>query len=204
MPNNKILLQPSKIYHIYNRGINSTDLFFENDNYEHFLRLYDKYIDPVADTFAWVLLKNHFHLLVKINSIPNLEGFESLQGLKNLPPEKRIYQQFSNLFNSYTKAINKRHKRTGALFESNFHRKLIDNKKYFKNMIVYINNNPVHHGFCEHALEYPWSSYLSTISFKPTKAKRKEVIGWFNNVANFKTTHDKSVNFHEIDEWLKI
>lgn len=204
MPNIKPILEPKKYYHIYNRGINSCDLFRENTNYEHFLRLYEKYIDPIADTFAWVLLKNHFHLLVKINDLPDIEGFEKLQGLKNLPPPKRIYQQFSNLFNAYTKAINKRYNRTGALLESNFHRKPIDNKKYFKNMIVYINNNPVHHGFCEHAIEYPWSSYLSTISFKSTKLKREKVIGWFNDVANFKTAHEKGVNYYEIDKWLNI
>ena len=57
-------LEFGKYYHIYNRGINSCDLFVENENYEHFLRLYEKYINPIVDTYAWVLMKNHFHLLV--------------------------------------------------------------------------------------------------------------------------------------------
>jgi hypothetical protein len=39
-----------QFYYIYNRGINSCTLFSENDNYEYFLDLYDKYISPVADT----------------------------------------------------------------------------------------------------------------------------------------------------------
>ena len=38
-------------YHIYNRGINSCNLFLEADNYEHFVGLYDKYISPVASGF---------------------------------------------------------------------------------------------------------------------------------------------------------
>ncbi len=204
MPNNKILLQPNSFYHIYNRGINSGDLFFENDNYEHFLRLYEKHIVAVADTFAWVLMKNHFHLLVRIGGVSDLEGFENLQGLKHLPPEKRIYQQFSNLFNAYTKAVNKRYKRTGALFESNFHRKLVDNTKYFNTLVVYINNNPIHHGICNHPVEYPWSSYLSSISFKSTKLKRDDVIGWFNDEGNFKEQHQKGVDFEKIDRWLNL
>lgn len=53
-------------YHIYNRGIDSCDLFRDNDNYEYFLGLYDKFISPVADTYAWVLMRNHFHFLVRI------------------------------------------------------------------------------------------------------------------------------------------
>ena len=53
-------LNYGKFYHIYNRGINSCDLFREQTNYEYFLGLYDKHISPVADTYAWVLMKNHF------------------------------------------------------------------------------------------------------------------------------------------------
>ena len=53
-------------YHIYNRGNNGIDVFLDNDSYYHFLRLYAKYVEPIAETFAWCLLKNHFHLLVRI------------------------------------------------------------------------------------------------------------------------------------------
>ena len=66
MPNHRIPLQPGSYYHIYNRGINSGPLFFEKENYQHFLRLYDRYVSPIANTFAWALMGNHFHLLVQI------------------------------------------------------------------------------------------------------------------------------------------
>lgn len=59
-------LEFDRYYHIYNRGINSCNLFEETPNYEHFLRLYEKYINPIADTYAYCLMKNHFHLLVRI------------------------------------------------------------------------------------------------------------------------------------------
>ena len=49
-------LEYEQFYHIYNRGINSCKIFHSADNYEHFLRLYDKYISSVADTYAWVLM----------------------------------------------------------------------------------------------------------------------------------------------------
>ena len=61
-----IPLENGNYYHIYNRGNNGIDVFFDADSYYHFLRLYDKYISPIADTYAWCLLKNHFHLLVYI------------------------------------------------------------------------------------------------------------------------------------------
>lgn len=90
------------------------------------------------------------------------------------------------------------------MFESNFQRKLVDDSSYFKTLVVYINNNPIHHGICTHPIEYPWSSYLSSISFKPTKIKRDEVIGWFNDKGGFKEQHEKSVDFEEIDKWLNL
>ncbi len=66
MPEQRIPLEPNYFYHIYNRGINGCPIFRESSNYEHFLSIYDKYISNVADTYAWVLMGNHFHLLVKI------------------------------------------------------------------------------------------------------------------------------------------
>lgn len=59
-------LESGEFYHIYNHGAGERDLFREPDNYEYFLGLYDKYISPIADTYAWVLMPNHFHVLVRI------------------------------------------------------------------------------------------------------------------------------------------
>ena len=63
---NKEPINFGNYYHIYNRGNNKADIFFENENYYYFLRLYAKYIEPIAQTFAWCLLKNHFHFLIRI------------------------------------------------------------------------------------------------------------------------------------------
>jgi putative transposase len=196
-----------KHYHIYNRGINGCNLFEGKDNFEYFLNLYDIHISPIADTFAWVLMKNHFHLLVRIKEkteIRDLTGFQNLSGLGLEYVSKPPYQYFSNLFNAYTKAFNKMYNRHGALFERPFKRKQIEDKDYFKNLVIYIHNNPVIHGFTEYAMDYPWSSYLTCISIKPTHLQRDTVIGWFDNAANFKTAHDNYRDDEELEKWLGI
>ena len=66
MKNISATLQPGVYYHIYNRGNNRENLFLENRNYPYFLTLYEKHIEPIADTYAYCLMRNHFHLLVKI------------------------------------------------------------------------------------------------------------------------------------------
>ncbi len=186
-------------YHIYNRGNNGDDLFYENDNYYHFLRLYEKYIEPVIETFAWCLLKNHFHLLVYIKKQEEIDLERLSYSTVEKPKIINASKQFSNLFNAYTQAINKRHNRTGSLFEKNFKRKRITNEKYFQNMIFYIHNNPVSHGFVDKIFDYPWSSYLSVLSNKPTKLKRERVINMFEDVDNFKYYHSSKHNIDNIE-----
>lgn len=201
---NPIPLTFGDYFHIYNHGVGNRNLFCEPDNYEYFLDLYDQYISPLADTYAWVLMPNHFHLLVRIKErmevidALHLTGFENLSGVK--PP----HQYFSNLFNAYTKALNIRLGSHGTLFERPFKRKLIDSDDYLKQVILYIHNNPVHHGFCSHPIEYPWSSYLTCISVKPSKLKRDVVLGWFDDKANFKSRHNEKVDIEEIERWLDL
>ena len=225
-------LSNGRFYHIYNRGINGCDLFSDPASYQHFLELYEKYICPIADTFAWVMMKNHFHALVRIkegvvyiysitdrsNDTDNFEdkkwettelsnapdgGSDSVNGCDDIKKPKP-HLHFSHLFSAYSRYFNKRISRHGALFERKFKRKLIDDESYLKNVVLYLHNNPVHHGFCEHPMEYPWSSYLTCISVKPTKLQRKQVIGWFDDTANFKQMHNGSIDIDGIEKWLDL
>jgi len=131
-------LQHGKYYHIYNRGINGCKLFYEDENYNYFLKLYEIHIDSIAETYAFCLMKNHFHFLIRIK-----EENEILTKLIKPP-----HQYFSNLFNAYTKAINKKYERNSSLFQRTFKRKLIDSEDHLKNLILYIHTNPIHHNIC--------------------------------------------------------
>ena len=57
-----------KYYHIYNHANGNENLFREQKNYEYFLEKYKQHINPIAETIAWCLMPNHFHLLVKIKT----------------------------------------------------------------------------------------------------------------------------------------
>lgn len=189
-------------YHIYNRGNNGIDVFLENANYYHFLRLYAKYVGPVAETYAWCLLKNHFHLLVRIKEKVEIEQDQLTYTTTEKPKIIDPSRQFSHLFNAYTQAVNKRHNRTGSLFETTFERKLVSSEKYFQQLIFYIHNNPVHHGFVKQMSLYPWSSYETIISDKPTKLKRTEVVELFGDIENFIFYHNQQQNLNEINDLI--
>lgn len=199
---NPIPLEDGKYYHIYNRGNNGIDLFFEIENYNHFLRLYAKYIDPIAETYAWCLMKNHFHLLVYIKETHEIDITKLEYSSTDKPKLITASKQFSNLFNAYTLAINKRYNRTGSLFEKNFRRKVVTSENYFQKLIFYIHNNPVHHKFSQHIVEYPWTSYGTVISTKKTKLQRDKVIEAFGDLENFKYYHTVIQNLDEIEDLI--
>lgn len=197
------LLEYGNYYHIYNRGINSCNLFEEARNYEYFLRLYERHVSSVAITYSWVLMKNHFHFLVKIRDSSELLSCASNDSLsESLLPKP--HQYFSNLFNAYAKAYNKRYSRHGGLFERPFKRKLITCPEYLKQIVVYIHNNPIRHGCVDDLVDYPWSSYHSCISEKPIKTQNDLVIKWFKNNAGFKQNHLTGECLNVDDEWLGI
>jgi REP element-mobilizing transposase RayT len=178
-----IPLEHGKYYHIYNRGNNRENIFVEERNYPYFLKLYAKHIEPIADTFAYCLMRNHFHLLVRIKDTQDLIGLSDLSGLKD--PS----QAFSNLFNAYARSFNKAYQRTGTLFQRPFGRIEITSEEYFSRLIIYIHQNPQKHGFVTDFREWPYSSYHTLLSAKPTHLKRDQVLAWFSNADNLVATH---------------
>ena len=103
----------------------------------------------------------------------------------------KIYSQaFSNMFNAYAKAINKRYGRTGSLFQTRFGRKRITSNEHLVHLIHYIHFNPQRHGFIRDYRQYPHSSYRLFLTDKNTRLKKEEVIEWFGGLEGFQEFHD--------------
>jgi len=176
-------LTSDQYYHVYNRGNNYENLFKENRNYIFFLDLMKRHLLEVTEILCYCLLKNHFHLLIKT---------------KENCTDSEISQKFSNFFNSYSKAINRAHKRNGSLFKDRFSRKKIESEDYLKELIIYIHLNPTHHGFTDEFSTYPHSSFKSLISTKKTLLAREFVLELFDSNENFQYSHKTKIP--ELDE----
>lgn len=166
------ILEQNHIYHIYNRGINSTPIFLSDENKFYFLKLISKYLIEKVEVYAYCLMDNHFHMVIKIVAV-----------------EKEVTQALSNFFNAYAKAFNKQNDRTGSLFEKHFKRIKIQDESYLRNIIQYVHLNPKHHLDLDYKT-YKYSSFQSIISDKQTKLARNEVISHFNDINNFIYCHD--------------
>lgn len=184
-------------YHIYNRGINRENIFPEERNYGYFLNLYSKYIEPVAETFAYCLMKNHFHLLVRTKSeeeilAESLKTFRVSKTLKVLGVEPST--SFSNFFNAYAKGINKTYGRTGSLFQHPFGRVAVESDAQFHAVVRYIHQNPQKHGFVDDFRDWPYSSYDALVSEKPTRLQRNMVLDWFGGRDAYLANHAQLVD----------
>ena len=153
-------MDPGKTYHIYNRGVNKQLIFFDKENYIFFLKQFDKYLSTKVDVLAYCLMPNHFHMLIRIINIKDLNDKEITNA---------VAKSFKDFMISYAKAINKKYNRTGALFQQKFKRKEISNDFYFSWLVQYIHMNPVKAGLCKNAADWRFSSYNAIINNKPTK-----------------------------------
>nr|WP_199003499.1 transposase [Flavobacterium sp. ASV13] len=183
----KDVFEAGQYYHVYNRGNNNENIFIEERNYNYFLEKVKKYILPIADIYAYCLLKNHFHIVLRIKDKIDL-------------PEKfkeKIHLPFSNLFNSYSKSINKAYNRTGSLFQEHLQRNRIENEEYLKQLILYVHLNPLKHQFSKDFQLYRHSSYRSFLSDKSSSIDREFIIKLFNDLENFIFCHDERKLIYE-------
>ena len=182
-------LTEGNYFHIYNRGVNGENLFKEEKNYFYFIQQYKKYCSDIFETYAYALLKNHFHLLVFVKE--NVSVFRSDgKGVIQLNASK----QLSHFFNSYAQAINKSYNRTGSLFESPFERKLVINDEYISSLIYYCHYNAQLHGMVSDFKDWPYSSYHPILENNNNIVAVDRVLEWFGGRQPFIDQHQGRYN----------
>ncbi len=193
---------PDTFYHLYNRGNNKQKVFFTDENYSFFLKYFDTYLSPVLNVYAYCLLPNHYHILIKTK--PETEVSSLTIFGKKLKYKERLTSLFKKFFISYAKAINKQESRTGSLFEKPFHRKYITNENYLIRTILYIHLNPFHHKLNTDYRKYKWSSYVRFMNNKPSRLMKEEVLNMFGSRENFLVMHEEQKDVLSLNEFEKL
>lgn len=206
---------PGEYYHIYNRGVNKRNIFQEKSHYERFMKLLyaangDKpYIfreiehrpissvkrgKPLVAIGAYVLMPNHFHILVKEINDGGLSTF------------------MAKLCTGYSLYFNKKERRVGPLFQSVFKARHARRDEYLKYLFAYIHLNPVklveptwkEAGVTDlerakkHLESYTYSSYMEFTGKKRVEEAiltRDEFPGYFRSTVEFQDL---------LDEWIRI
>jgi REP element-mobilizing transposase RayT len=132
---------PRTLYHVLSRGNEKREIFHDDKDYLKFLDTLGKMVERFkVEIHAYVLMKNHYHLLLRTQEANLSRGVQWL-GV------------------SYSVWFNRRHQRSGHLFQGRFKSFLIENERYFTAMCHYIHGNPLRAGIAENLNDYRWSSY---------------------------------------------
>ncbi|MBN3036758.1 MAG: hypothetical protein JW861_14330 [Bacteroidales bacterium] len=196
-------LEPNKFYHIFNHAVGNENLFVEDKNYIFFLNKFEKYMVEFVDVFAYCLMPNHFHFLLRVKDV-NQKCQTALKVSDTFNNRSSNYNVVSNafkkFFTSYTNSYNKVYHKRGSLFQPRFKRRLIGDEKHLLNTIIYIHTNPVSHGFVSRNADWPYSSYNRIVEKDKTRwLKSDEVIELFDDISNFISCHNRISALDEIE-----
>ena len=140
MPRLQRLKSRTGIYHIMARGIGQQRIFEQSEDYDQFLDfLFDVKKISGFVLYAYCLMGNHIHLLLK-------EGAEP------------ISQIFKRLGTRYAQWYNGKYGRSGHLFQNRYGSEPVESDDYFLSVLIYIYQNPVKAGICSNTVDYEWSS----------------------------------------------
>ena len=155
------------LYHLMSRGNDGQDIYLNDAGRQLFLETISEMSERFGiDIFAYVLMSNHYHLLVRTNRA-------------NL---KKSMQWFGT---TYTRRFNNRNLKSGHLFQGRYKSILIQNDAYVMRLSCYIHRNPLRARIVSRLIDYKWSSY-------PIYAYDKKGPDWLSTEviwSNFKGTN---------------
>ena len=126
MARRKIQFHAEHYYHIFNRGNRKQRIFFEDENYNYFLRQLHKYFDPPGiEIISYCLMPNHFHLIIHLTEEADFSP---------------VMRRFSL---SYARSLNRWIDSAGHVFQGNFGAQRINESEYLKHVCRYVHLNPV-------------------------------------------------------------
>jgi putative transposase len=111
----------------------------------------------LTDMYAYCLLPNHFHFLLRLKTADEILANPDLHDFWPHTRDNRPHQFFSNFFNGYARAFNEQYGRTGSLFQRPFGRIPVPTDAYFHTLVAYIHRNPQKHGLTPQTDERRWT-----------------------------------------------
>ncbi|MGQ9919051.1 MAG: transposase [Bryobacteraceae bacterium] len=163
MPRSPRCLAPGLPYHITQRGTNGEPIFLKERDRKVYLRLLASSKNEAGvRILSWCLMSNHVHLV----AVPEAEN--SLAVLLH-----RLHGRYAQMFN-------KRHNRTGHLFQGRFFSCPLDSSLLWR-AVAYVERNPVRAGMVERAEQYPWSSAAVHLGLERDRLELLDLDFWLSS-----------------------
>lgn len=184
------------IYHVYNKVV-SGETFFKNErDYNSFLERYLKYFSPYFETFAYCLIPNHFHFLIRVKD--NVDSFvakENTNAAKKYlngeePLNFFLEHQLSRMLSGVAIKYNKSNNRVGPLFKQGTKRVGLSTESRIIYQLCYIHHNPIHHKLTSNYEDWKYSSFHDYINEKPTHLSKEVLLKLMGGIDVFHSLHN--------------
>lgn len=175
----------SKVYHIIVKGIDSQNIFYDNQDRKVFLKyLLETKKQFEYQIYAYCLMVNHVHLIIRVN-------------------DEFLSKSIQGLLVKYVSYFNKKYDRSGTLFQDRFKSKLVENQRYFLEVCKYVHRNPEKARICK-TEKYEWSSYLEYIK-KEKIIDKNILLHYFNdNINEFINFTTRNNDLSELDNFAEF
>lgn len=155
------LTLPGYPHHVIQRGNNRQRIFIDQEDFERMLTLWAECAPRFKVALHdYVLMDNHFHLLVTPTTADGLPLMMQAIG------------------RSYVRYFNQRHHRTGTLWEGRYRSTLIESERYLLACMVYIDLNPVRAGEVVLPQEWPWSGCAHYLGLRHDVLLKAHALYW--------------------------
>jgi putative transposase len=152
----------------------------------YFLRGIKKYLLDYMDILVYCLMPTHYHILVRVRPQQTSEVLKTSE-VSGKEVSKAVSLAMQKFGISYTKAINKRFERTGALFQGQFQDKPIQHYDHHLNLCVYIHANPVKDSLAALSENWEFSNYLEWMNLREgTLVNREFIEDYFGTPEEYK------------------
>jgi len=179
-------------YHVYNRCVKNQLLFYTDENYKYFLKLFDRHLSGVSRVYSWSLIPNHFHFLISINRLGDCSFSDKEYDLishNRFSLDLIVRKRWKNFFIAYSNAVKRQETIKTNIFAQHFKHIEVDTDDYFKNVVQYIHHNPAHHHIMPDWEKYRWSSYGRILNDHKSKLEKQYVLELFGGKENYIRSH---------------
>jgi putative transposase len=202
---------PDKHYHLVFKSIDGVLLFRDDADYTIFLERFYQFTDMVFDNWAYCLLNNHAHFIIKakpldilIKKIRETDVAKQTVAMKKLLTsnddvaifDEVIERQVNSFMVSFANYTKNKHQHHGGLFQKPFKRIAIDTDAYLQQAIIYVHANAVKHQVCMDYTKYRYSSYTCFTESCRNYYVTQEVVDFFGGMVKFIELHEAQIQYY--------
>ncbi|MEO6356855.1 MAG: hypothetical protein ABIU77_06215 [Ferruginibacter sp.] len=202
---------PDNHYHLVFKSIDGILLFRQNSDYTIFLERFQQFTSLALNTWAYCLLSNHAHFIIKTKSIKaiakeigEIDFAKQTVAMKKLLAasnkdavlDEMMERQINSFMVSFANYTKNKYRHHGGLFQKPFKRLEVDTDSWLQTAIIYVHLNSLKHKVFNDYAAYLQGSYFYFIQQCNTYCASEEVLAFFDGLKQFISLHEAKAKYY--------